>query len=161
MQAIFNFLFNPQGRISRKQFWLQYFLPYLGISITSGVIDAVITPELAAAGGGIFGTIVGLFYLWPSIAVPVKRFHDRGMTGWYVLIFAVTIIVGAVIAAIGGFAMDGEGLGLAMLVIGGLIAAIAAIVQLVILGFLPGQQGPNQYGQDPLDPHGGTAETFA
>lgn len=161
MQAILNFLFNPQGRISRSQFWLQYFLPYLGISVVAGFADAIITPELAARGGGILGTIVGLFYLWPSIAVPVKRFHDRDMTGWWVLIFAVIIIVGVIIAAVGGLALDGEGLGLALLVVGGLIAAVAAIVQLVILGILPGQKGPNQYGADPLDPTGGTAATFA
>ncbi|MEM9739516.1 MAG: DUF805 domain-containing protein [Pseudomonadota bacterium] len=164
MGSVFNYLFNPNGRISRSSYWLQFILPYIGISVAASVIDMIITPDLAAAGGGIVGTIVALFYFWPSIAIPVKRFHDRGMTGWWVLFFALMLIAAIAVAAIGFAALGGldeNPAGIAVGAVGIIAALVVGIWQLVILGFLPGQKMPNQYGPDPLNPNAGTAETFA
>lgn len=164
MGSVFNFLFNPNGRISRSAYWLQYVLPYIGVSIVAAVIDMVVTPDLAAAGSGIVGTIVALFYFWPSIAVPVKRFHDRGMTGWWVLFFALMLIAAIVVAVVGFIPLGGaeeNPVGIAIGAVGILATLGIFIWQLVILGFLPGQKMPNKYGPDPLNPNAGTAETFA
>jgi uncharacterized membrane protein YhaH (DUF805 family) len=74
---MFDFLFNPQGRVSRKGYALGYLLPYILL---------VVLPPLILSGFGMIGlytTVIGLFFLWPSlIAVPFKRFHDLGLTGW-------------------------------------------------------------------------------
>jgi uncharacterized membrane protein YhaH (DUF805 family) len=67
-----------------------------------------------------FGTII------PGIAVTVRRFHDRDMSGWWVLGFAVLSAIP-------------------------LVGWIASIAQLVILA-LPGTSGANRFGEDPLDP---------
>lgn len=36
--------------------------------------------------------LFSIFSLWPSIAVSVKRFHDRDMSGWWVLMALVPLI---------------------------------------------------------------------
>lgn len=75
---MFDFLFNPSGRISRKGYLFGFFLPYMLL---------LTLPSLLIPGGGKFGiytTVLGLFFFWPStIAVPFKRFHDLGRSGWW------------------------------------------------------------------------------
>jgi len=60
-----NFLFNPNGRVSRKDIWLKYFLVSIIASTIAGLIDMVI----GFADTGPFGTLVSLFFFWPAIAV--------------------------------------------------------------------------------------------
>jgi uncharacterized membrane protein YhaH (DUF805 family) len=49
------------------------------------------------ANSGILWTILSLLTLlviWPSLAVSIKRWHDRGKSGWWVLIALVPLIGG-------------------------------------------------------------------
>ena len=169
---MFDFLFNPQGRISRKGFWLGFLLPYLAITVGLSVIGGLV-PVLA-----ILSTLAGLFYFWPSaVAVPVKRFHDLGMTGFWQLGFVLAEIVLIVVffAGIGIYAVEagmeseleamatmseaeqmavlggmiGEALG-SPLVLGGLgLLILLNLVWLYFMGIRRGQAGPNQHGEDP------------
>jgi uncharacterized membrane protein YhaH (DUF805 family) len=75
----------------------------------------------------------GLAVLVPSIAVVVRRLHDRDLSGWWYL--------GAIVAGMIPFV--------------GFIASIA----LLVLMFLPGTPGPNRFGPDPKDPS--NANVFA
>jgi uncharacterized membrane protein YhaH (DUF805 family) len=77
--------------------------------------------------------IWALGVLIPGIAVTVRRLHDRDMSGWWYLGFA---LMGAI----------------------PLVGWIASIAFLVIM-CLPGTPGPNRFGPDPLDPS--QAEVFA
>jgi uncharacterized membrane protein YhaH (DUF805 family) len=77
------------------------------------------------AGAGLV-TIFALGSFIPGLAVTVRRFHDRDMSGWWVLGFAV----------LGAIPMVGW---------------IASIAQIVIMA-LPGTKGANRFGEDPLDP---------
>lgn len=76
-------------------------------------------------GAGLFG-LFALGILVPSIAVNVRRLHDRDMSGWWYLGFIV----------------------LSNIPIVGILVAIAYLV----LMFLPGTPGPNRFGEDPKDP---------
>lgn len=92
----------------------------------------------AAMGGGVMVLtgVGGLYFLAsfiPSLAVAIRRLHDRDMSGWWYLGFAVMGIVPFV----------------------GWIASIAFLVILC----LPGTPGHNRFGADPKDPAG--AEVFA
>jgi uncharacterized membrane protein YhaH (DUF805 family) len=83
----------------------------------------------------LFG-VLGIFYLamlLPMIAVGVRRFHDRNLSGWYYL---AAIVLGAVPFV-------------------GFLASIAAL----ILTVLKGTEGPNKFGRDPLGPEH-SAEVF-
>jgi len=89
------------GRARRSEFW--YFtLFYLILSIILGSIDTfVINPMLGVdptrvAQGGFLQMIVALGLLIPSIAIAVRRLHDTGKSGWWLLI-ALIPIVGALV----------------------------------------------------------------
>ena len=85
-------LFNPQGRISRKTFWL-VLLAFIGVSFVAGMADALIfgfewtDPEPIS-------TIISLLSIWPSIAISTKRLHDRSMSGWWQLVPLLILIIG-------------------------------------------------------------------
>jgi uncharacterized membrane protein YhaH (DUF805 family) len=163
-----NFLFNPYGRVSRLQIWLFFALPQLAFSFAASVADASLlgaaaTFDPATTSGDSFDAFSGqmlmpfsvavsLFYFWPNIAVAVKRFHDRGMTGWWVLWFALILIGGGVFMVVGGLsaAAAGEQPGVGILP-GLLVMVAAALTQFVILYCLPGKDGPNKYGDDPRE----------
>ena len=77
--------FSFQGRIGRQTYWLKYFLPWLGLNIVAGIIDAT-------TGVPAVGLVVGLVGIWVGIAAGAKRCHDRDRTGWFQLIVLIPII---------------------------------------------------------------------
>jgi uncharacterized membrane protein YhaH (DUF805 family) len=44
------------------------------------------------SGTGLIGSLVFLVLIWPSLAVQVKRWHDRDKSGWMVLINFIPIV---------------------------------------------------------------------
>lgn len=77
--------FSFQGRIGRQTYWLKYFLPWLGLNIVAGIIDAT-------TGVPAVGLVVALVGLWVGFAAGAKRCHDRDRTGWFQLIALIPII---------------------------------------------------------------------
>lgn len=158
-----NFYFSAKGRVSRKDFWLKWVVPVIILYVVIAVIFFGLMSAIGEAAG-ILGLVLIPVYIaivWAGVCVSAKRFHDRNMSGWWVLYFFL-IGVGlyavqmAVMAAFGA-----EGFGAILVMLLGLASLVVSIVQLVILGFLPGTPGLNQYGPDPRDPAGGTADTFS
>ncbi len=153
------FLFSGNGRVSRKAIWL-FNLAVIGISIVFAILDLVFFgTSLDSDATGPLSLLFSLASIWPSIAVTVKRFHDRGMSGWWIVWF---ILIAVAAAIPGGIAMAvlgvGQGFGITIVFIG---VAIPLIWQFVILMIQPGQEGPNKYGPNPLDPVGeDIARTF-
>lgn len=138
------------GRSRRMEYWAFALLNFIvfmvifAISMAFGFSFGAFG-QLEAGGdpSALFGTgffmlialagIYGLAILIPSIAVTVRRLHDRDMSGWWYLGFIVLSAIP-------------------------FVGWIASIAQLVIM-FLPGTPGPNRFGEDPKDPNG--AEVFA
>jgi len=84
-----------------------------------------------------------LLALWvSSVAIAIRRLHDRGKSGWWVLVF---IFVPGLLQGIGS--RLGDPLPMMILSVAGLAVSIWALVE---LGFLRGTQGDNAYGPDPL-----------
>jgi uncharacterized membrane protein YhaH (DUF805 family) len=98
------------GRARRTEYWM------------FGLVNFVITLVfyiLAFLHAGFFIVLValyGLAVLVPSLAVLVRRLHDTGMSGWWILIVLVPFVGGIV---------------------------------LLVFTLLPGNHGPNRYGDDP------------
>ena len=83
------------GRARRKEYW--YFVLFnLIISIVLAVIDGATGSFIPEAGMGLLGGIYMLAVLIPGIAVTVRRLHDTGRSGWWLLILLIPLI-GAIV----------------------------------------------------------------
>lgn len=85
--APWRMLFSARGRISRQRFWLWGVGAVLGLGL-------VLRGLLGVAGVGAVraDAIVNLLLVWPAVVISVKRWHDRGQSGWWVLVALVPVI---------------------------------------------------------------------
>jgi uncharacterized membrane protein YhaH (DUF805 family) len=120
-----NLFTSFDGRIGRMKWWygllavmwIEAVVAFLGIKVFGTYLVADAPNERAQMITTLMILVVILFVLslFPLYA---KRWHDRGKSGWWTLIWLVPII--------------------------------GNIWILIELGFLKGTEGPNQYGNDPL-----------
>lgn len=95
-----NLLFSFQGRANRAKFWLValgiFVIEVILVAAILGPVATSADPQQALAGIGPIAYIVMLVFVvvaaWVSLAVGVKRFHDRNKSGWWVLIIFVPVI---------------------------------------------------------------------
>ncbi|OZB12791.1 MAG: hypothetical protein B7X53_17485 [Hyphomonas sp. 34-62-18] len=81
---------TPNGRIDQPTYW-RAVLVLFGISAALSVVSAYVSPFIGFAG---------ILFIWPWIAVHVKRFHDAGKTGWLTVAMVVlAVVVSFVLAA--------------------------------------------------------------
>lgn len=76
------------GRARRSEYWW-FFLFNVILSFVTGFIDESISP----GGVGMIGLVVSLGLLIPGIAVAVRRMHDVGKSGWFILIPIYNLIL--------------------------------------------------------------------
>jgi uncharacterized membrane protein YhaH (DUF805 family) len=78
------------GRARRKEYWM-FVLFNIIFSIVATVIDNLLgtTQE---SGYGILSSIYSLAVLVPGLAVSVRRLHDIGKSGWWLLIALIPLI---------------------------------------------------------------------
>ncbi|HEY9626597.1 MAG TPA: DUF805 domain-containing protein [Coleofasciculaceae cyanobacterium] len=79
------------GRARRKEYWYFVLFNFL-ISFGLGLIDGLIGLTVGDSGLGLLGGLYSLAVLIPSIAVGVRRLHDTGRSGWWLLIGIIPII---------------------------------------------------------------------
>jgi len=127
------------GRSRRKEFWGFALLQAIVYTILAVLVlsTSLSMAELMAAetagpfaiygvifsGTGILFAVWGLVTLIPSIAVSVRRLHDRNLSGWWYLGMTVASFIPVI----------------------GLLASIAFLVVMC----LPGTPGANRFGADP------------
>lgn len=80
-----------RGRSQRSEYWY-FFLFYLLIVLALAFLDVLLGTFSEAEGIGLFSGLFVLAMLLPSLAVGVRRLHDIGRTGWWLLIAFVPII---------------------------------------------------------------------
>jgi uncharacterized membrane protein YhaH (DUF805 family) len=160
-------LFSFQGRLNRAKVWLFSLAAFVAWSVfvvvaislvaagqasTTGpsaegnvhlqkVLDSALLPVLLTC---VFAALA--FYC--GMAVFAKRLHDRGKTAWWLMVF---ILGPALIDLLGGvMSMQDTDVGTDL---GGVCVLAATGVYLwglVEFYLLPGAQGDNRYGPDPL-----------
>ncbi len=81
-----HFLLSLDGRIHRSAFWLKFQLPAMFVSVIFSILDAL------AGLNGLLSALYLLAILWPSIAVGVKRLHDRNRSGWFLLLSLIPVL---------------------------------------------------------------------
>jgi uncharacterized membrane protein YhaH (DUF805 family) len=78
------------GRSRRSEFW--FFVLFSAIVRTiANVIDAILHIGNANTGGPV-SALVFLALLVPSLAVSVRRLHDTGRSGWWLLIALIPLV---------------------------------------------------------------------
>ena len=80
-------LLNLDGRISRRTWWLWGVALPLGLALYFTVLLRVVGVSPRSTDIG-----VNLLLLWPALAVSVKRWHDRGKSGWWVLVALIPFV---------------------------------------------------------------------
>jgi len=84
---------NFNGRARRKEYWM-FFLFNLIFAAAAMIIDNVTGLAMEKVGYGPFYGIYALATLIPGLALAVRRLHDVGKSGWFLLIALIPIIGG-------------------------------------------------------------------
>jgi uncharacterized membrane protein YhaH (DUF805 family) len=76
------FYLSFEGRVSRGQFLVNWFLPMFVFWFLVMLIgrDTILPP------------IAALITIWPNICLNTKRLHDRGKSGWVQLFLLIPLI---------------------------------------------------------------------
>jgi len=76
------------GRARRREYWM-FVLANFIVGIVLGIIVAIL-PKI----GGVIQGLYSLAVLVPSLAVCVRRLHDIGKSGWWMLLCLIPLIGG-------------------------------------------------------------------
>lgn len=153
-------LFSFQGRLRRRDWWILSIACNLLNGVLTVLVVGAVTPPDADVEPWVNATqqpqggfplvaaiAIDALFLWPWLALTIKRRHDRGSPGWDAagLVVLLTAVSWAPAAWTNAF--------FGMLGLGGLLVALGVLVAviwlLVVLGFLDGQPGMNRYGLSP------------
>lgn len=151
-----SFLFSFRGRITRKQYWLGNTGVTFGIFMLAFIASLILAP-LGVKGepSGLLMLVLGLIMCaggWAGLAIQVKRFHDRGRSGWFALApFLPALMI--VTTVMGGVATDAP----AETVVPNILPwiGIGMLINLwlfVDLGCLAGTDGPNKFDDNSPPP---------
>jgi len=167
---MFRKLISPFGRLSRGGMWIW------GVLIPMLIGSAALYFDLRLAGwpdvdfqrasGPLQTTYSDAFqiaYLWPSFALSIKRFHDLGISGWVYIVLSIIYLASMFLffAIVLGtfpyeFIGDESALELAQQAPNwfgwpsGSVVVVSGLTLFWLTLVLPGQSGPNRYGEDPL-----------
>ncbi len=85
VKTVLNNYFTFEGRSGRPEYWW-FVLAYFIVGVVLAILGNVI---------GVFSWIsnlLSLALLIPSIAVGIRRFHDIGKSGWWLLLGLIPIL---------------------------------------------------------------------
>jgi uncharacterized membrane protein YhaH (DUF805 family) len=85
-------LFSFEGRIPRSTYWLKYMIPLFLILLASWLLDVILGTSFTPGNVGLIYSLVVLVSIYSSLAVNVKRCHDRGRSGWFILLLLVPLL---------------------------------------------------------------------
>ena len=110
---------NWDGRASRSEYWW-FVLFILIVNIVTFVIDSTLG-TMVTYDMGYVGLIAFLALLLPTVSVSVRRLHDIGKSGWWILLAIIPIV------------------------------NFIGIFVILVLTLMEGEEHPNQYGNVPTN----------
>jgi uncharacterized membrane protein YhaH (DUF805 family) len=123
---------DGKGRARRREFWW-WFAFRFAVAVVAILIDLTFGyNQYTMQPNSQFVTLItGLALLPPTVSVASRRLHDAGQNGWIAAAPIVLFVIGGMMGALGG------------------IFSLLGLVAMIVIGVLPGNPGPNQYGPDP------------
>lgn len=93
------------GRARRKEYWFFVLFNVL-FAFAFGLVDMGLGLWDQASGIGVLSGLYSLAVLLPGLAVSVRRLHDTGRSGWWLLIGLIPVIGALVLFVF--FVLDGD-----------------------------------------------------
>lgn len=98
-ESVKKLFFKFDGRIGRQTYWIGSLIAGMAYSTSSqmclmvvDVLDGADAPTVMTIGPWAFWFVSLVFMLWATTALSVKRWHDRGKSGWWALFGLIPII---------------------------------------------------------------------
>ena len=92
----FSNMTNFSGRASRSEFWWWILFIWIINAVLALIINLVAPPAEGGTSLGILGNtavlIVSVIFFLATLAVAVRRLHDTGRSGWWVLLQLICCI---------------------------------------------------------------------
>lgn len=127
------------GRASRSEYWWFQLFYVLVMAVLAVVVIFMIDDTGESSGPAYFAMalagIVFLGFFLPILSVTIRRIHDLGYSGWWYLAYVILSIIPYI----------------------GWLVSIGGLVFVCLRGTV----GPNQFGDDPLNPGGNLQEVFS
>lgn len=129
------------GRALRREYWLFYLFSII-VSVAAAIVDTALEPSSIddAENNGPMQVVAALGLLIPSIAVAVRRLHDIGRSGWYVLLPLAALPLFILM-------LIDQKIGIAL----GALAFLALVILQLVWLCRSGTPGPNRFGENPID----------
>ncbi|MBP1225835.1 DUF805 domain-containing protein [Flavobacterium sp. 1355] len=89
-KVVFENYANFNGRARRSEYWY-YNLVSIIISIILAIVDYFTGSVIGAGDLGILRGLYSLLVLLPGLAVMIRRLHDIGKSGWFILVLFIPI----------------------------------------------------------------------
>jgi uncharacterized membrane protein YhaH (DUF805 family) len=84
------------GRSRRSEYWY-FVLFYFLIAVGLGIVDMVAGTMSAAGDIGLLSGLFAVAMIIPSLSVGVRRLHDIGKSGWWLLIGLIPLVGGIIL----------------------------------------------------------------
>lgn len=141
-------MYSFEGRMGRRQFWPLY----AGILVSACVLVASwpLPREGGEEGRYWLGQIFAYLATFFSMPLRVRRLHDRGMSGRWLVLFDIGLIA-VMVFALCGVAGIGQIASSVFLIVASVIGFGAKFVEFIFL-CLKGTKGENRYGPNPALP---------
>jgi uncharacterized membrane protein YhaH (DUF805 family) len=143
--ATFDKFATFSGRARRAEFWY-FMLAYIIFSVISSMLDDIFKTRFLSGTSGIISLVVYILLFIPGLSVSVRRLHDINVSGWWILMMYIPLLLIFLIFALlilGTFFSDKK------IVIGLLLLSLAINLVFFFLFAKSGTKGPNKFGQDP------------
>lgn len=145
-----------EGRISRRTFWIAS-----SIMLTAEFALTVALGQTAGLGWRDFAfgdrqalwinLVVISFFFWPSLALCVKRLHDRDFPGWWAALLHVLFFIFYVGQAVSR-PLTRDPTKIFISLVPAVLLFLVGAWLLIELAFVAGTRGPNQFGPAPDQP---------